>query len=188
MWIDNAAFTTVLLSAAIAAGCSNGHPAAKPADVSSASSIERAGTLSVTAFRFSGWHDESFHYLPSLSVTAPSTGRPVSVQRVDFTADEAGTRRLLKGVRYAAAQRIQPGGTLELVTDRPPIWRRLLHTLITSRLIMRGASTSAASPVRAPRVPRRAAPAPRARRSPGQRLSGTGPAGSPGNTAAAADT
>ena len=82
-----------------------------------ASSTDRAGTLSVTAFRFSGWHDESFHYLPALSVTAPSTGRPVFVQRVDFTADDAGGRRLLKGVRYAAAQRVQPGGTIELVSD-----------------------------------------------------------------------
>ena len=93
------------------------HPAARAADASSASSTERAGTLSVTAFRFSGWHDESFHYLPALSVTAPSTGRPVFVQRVDFTADDAGSRRLLKGVRYAAAQRVQPGGTVELVSD-----------------------------------------------------------------------
>ena len=46
----------------------------------------------------------------------PFDGRPVSVQRVDFTADDAGTRRLLKGVRYAAAQRVQPGDTIELVS------------------------------------------------------------------------
>jgi hypothetical protein len=39
------------------------------------------------------------------------------VQRVDFTADDAGTRRLLKGVRYTTAQRVQPGGTVELVSN-----------------------------------------------------------------------
>ena len=72
----------------------------------------------MTAFHLSGWHDETFHYLPVLSVTAPSeSGRPVFVQRVDFTAEDAGSRRLLKGVRYAAAKRVQPGGTVELVSD-----------------------------------------------------------------------
>lgn len=70
----------------------------------------------MTAFRFSGWHDESFHYLPRLSVTSPANGRPVFVQRVDFTAEDAGTRRLLKGVRYAAAPRVLPGSTVELVS------------------------------------------------------------------------
>jgi hypothetical protein len=119
MWTDRAACATAVLCAAIAPGCSGYQPAASAsaADPSSAHAIDRAGTLSVTAFRFSGWHDESFHYLPALSVTAPSNGRPVSVQRIDFTADDAGTRRLLKGVRYAAAQRVQPGSTVELVTD-----------------------------------------------------------------------
>jgi hypothetical protein len=41
----------------------------------------------------------------------------VFVQRVDFTADDAGTRRLLKGVRYDPPQRIEPGNTAELVSD-----------------------------------------------------------------------
>ena len=68
-------------------------------------------------FRFSGWHDDSFHNLPALSVTAPSSGRPVLVQRLDFTADDPGSRRLLKGGRYETAQRVQPGGTVELVSD-----------------------------------------------------------------------
>jgi hypothetical protein len=120
VWIAHAACAAALLSAAIAAGCSNGHDAARAADASSASSTDRtdrAGTLSVTTFRFSGWHDDSFHYLPALSVTAPSSGRPVLVQRVDFTADDPGSRRLLKGVRYATAQRVQPGGTVELVSN-----------------------------------------------------------------------
>lgn len=71
----------------------------------------------MTTFRLSGWHDETFHYLPALSVTAPSIGRAVSVQRVDFAVDDAGTRRLLRGVRYAAPQRVQPGGTIELVSN-----------------------------------------------------------------------
>ena len=117
MGTPRAACATALLSAAIAAGCSNSNTAAKTPDASSSSSADRAGTLSVTAFRFSGWHDESFHYLPALSVAAPVTGRPVFVQRVDFTAEDAGARRLLKGVRYAAGQRVQPGSTLDLVSD-----------------------------------------------------------------------
>lgn len=106
-----------LLSASIATGCLNNGPAVKAADASDHPSPERAGTLSVTALRFSGWHDERFHYLPALSVTAPPTGRPVFVQRVDFTAEDTGTRRLLKGVPYRAAPRVQPGGTVELVSD-----------------------------------------------------------------------
>jgi hypothetical protein len=112
-----AACATALLSAAIAAGCSNSNTAAKTPEASSSSSADRAGTLSVTAFRLSGWHDEGFHYLPALSVAAPASSRPVFVQRVDFTAEEAGSRRLLKGVRYASAQRVQPGGTVELVPE-----------------------------------------------------------------------
>ena len=114
------ACAATLLAAAMMPGCSSADRTARAADASSASLTERAGTLSVTAFRFTGWHDDSFHYLPALSVTAPSIGRPVFVQRVDFTADEAGSRRLLKGVRYAAAKRVQPGGTVELVSDAGP--------------------------------------------------------------------
>src|SRR5687768_5657007 len=105
MPIERATCAMALLCAAFT-GCSNTHSAARAADPSPASSTERAGTLSVTAFRFGAWHDETFHYLPALSVTAPATGRPVFVQRVDFTAEDAGTRRLLKGVRYAAALRV----------------------------------------------------------------------------------
>ena len=108
---------TALLSAAIAVGCGKGHDAARAADASSAASTVRAGTLTVTTFRFSGWHDDSFHYLPALSVTAPLSGRPVLVQRVDFTVDDPGSRRLLRGVRYATAPRVQPGSTVELVSN-----------------------------------------------------------------------
>lgn len=121
MWIARKACATALLSAAIAAGCGGTHSAATAADESNASSTDRAATLSVTAFKFSGWRDESFHYLPALTVAAPSAGRPVFVQRVDFTVDEAGTRRLLKGVRYATPQRVQPGGIIELVSDEATV-------------------------------------------------------------------
>ena len=107
----------MLLSAAIAAGCRNHHSTADAAEASGASPGVRVGTLSVTAFRFTGWHDDRFHYVPALSVAASASGRPVLVQRVDFTAEDAGARRLLKGVRYAAAPRVQPGGSLELLTD-----------------------------------------------------------------------
>jgi hypothetical protein len=117
MAIGRAASAAALLVAAIAAGCSNSHTATRAADTSRASSADRAGTLSVSQFRISGWRDASFHYLPTLSVTAPSTGGAVLVLRVDFTADDAGTRRLLKGVRYAAERRVQPGGTVDLVSE-----------------------------------------------------------------------
>jgi hypothetical protein len=111
------ACATALLVATIAIGCSPRSPEATVAEASSASPAAQAATLSVTALRFSGWHDETFHYLPALSVTAPAGGRPVFVQRVDFTAEDAGTRRLLKGIRYDAPQRVQPGKTVELISD-----------------------------------------------------------------------
>ena len=116
MWIERAACATALLSAAIAAGCSTGHSTGSAAvDASKAATTDRAATLSVSTFRLSGWHDGTYHYLPALSVTAPPTGRAVLVQRVDFTTDDSGTRRLLKGVQYAAALRVHPGGTVALV-------------------------------------------------------------------------
>ena len=119
MWIARAASMTALLCAAIAAGCGSNQPAAEAADRSSGSvrdrPDDRVRTLKVAAFSVTGWHDGSFHYEPALSVSAPSTGRVVFVQRIDFTADDAGARRLLKGIRYAAGQRVQPGGTVELV-------------------------------------------------------------------------
>lgn len=116
MSVDRAACAASLLSVAIAFGCIDIRPAAE-AEGSNASLAERAGTLSVTTFRLSGWHDESFHYLPALSVTAPPIGRRVFVERVDFTADDTGATRLLKGIRYDAVQQVQPGGTIELVSD-----------------------------------------------------------------------
>ena len=89
-----------------------------PAEAPSASSTDRAGTLSVTAFRFSGWHDETFHYLPVLSVTASSKAAGLcSSSESTSPRRMRAARRLLKGVRYAAAKRVQPGGTVELVSD-----------------------------------------------------------------------
>ena len=115
------ACAAALLSAAIAVACTDSHPAAKTAEVLKVSSTtDRAGALSVTSLRISGWHDESFHYLPALSVTASPTGRSVLVQRVDFTVDDAGGRRLLKGVEYGSAPRIAPGRTVELVPAGDP--------------------------------------------------------------------
>jgi hypothetical protein len=107
-----------LMSAAIAMGCSNG-PARTPdgAGAVSAHALERAGTLSVSALDFNGWHDGNFHYLPTLTVTAPSAGRAVFVQRVDFTTEATGASRLLKGIRYEGARRVQPGGSVALVPD-----------------------------------------------------------------------
>jgi hypothetical protein len=115
------ACAAALLSATIAVGCTDSHPAAKAAHALRASSTtDHAGALSVSALRISGWHDESFHYLPALSVTASPTGRSVLVQRVDFTIDDAGSRRLLKGVEYASAPRVPPGRTVELVPAGDP--------------------------------------------------------------------
>ena len=112
-----AASIAALLAAAIGAGCTTGQSPATAAERSGASSAGQASALAVTRFVISGWRDGSFHYVPTLSVTAPSAGRAVLVQRVDFTADDAGSRRLLKGVRYPAARRVQPGGTTDLVSE-----------------------------------------------------------------------
>lgn len=112
-----AASIAALCALAIASGCSAGQPKATAAEQRGPSTAERAGALSVSEFRVSGWRNGSFHYIPTLSVTAPASGRAVLVQRVDFTADDAGSRRLLKGVRYPAARRVQPGGTVDLVSD-----------------------------------------------------------------------
>lgn len=112
MWTARPACVVALLSV-VAASCSRDHSPGR-ADASRVSA-DPAGALSITTFSFRGWHDESFHYLPALAVTASATGRPVFVQRVDFTAEDAGTLRLLKGIRYAAAHRVQPGATVELV-------------------------------------------------------------------------
>jgi hypothetical protein len=121
MGIARGASAAALLSAAIATGCSNGHRAGAAAQASNASSADRrtdrAGALSVTVFRIRGWHNGSYHYMPTLSVTVPSTAGAVLVQRVDFTADDAGVRRLLRGVRYAAERHVKPGGTVDLVSD-----------------------------------------------------------------------
>jgi hypothetical protein len=119
MWSGRAASAAALLSAAIALGCSNSHGAgAEAANASSTGrGTDRVGTLSVIVFRISGWHDGSYHYVPTLSVMAPSTARAVLVQRIDFTADDAGGRRLLRGVRYADERRVRPGATVDLVSD-----------------------------------------------------------------------
>src|SRR5690349_5806131 len=106
-----------LMSAAMAIGCSDGRAQA-PNDAGAVSShtLERAGTLSVSALDVTGWHDSTFHYVPALTVTAPMTGRAVFVQRVDITTDGSGAR-LLKGIRYDGARRIQPGGSVALLPD-----------------------------------------------------------------------
>ena len=46
---------------------------------------------------------------------ASAAGRAVLVQGIDFTTDENGGRRLLKGIRYDDLRRIQPGGSATLV-------------------------------------------------------------------------
>jgi hypothetical protein len=117
MAMRRAVSIAALLAAAIGAGCTGSQPPAMLTQPPGASSAGRAGTLSVTEFSISGWRDGSFHYVPTLSVAAPSTGRAVLVQRVDFTADDAGSRRLLRGVRYPVARRVPPGGTADLVSD-----------------------------------------------------------------------
>ena len=122
----HAACAAALVPAAIVLACSGSHSATTVVDAAGATGTERAGTLSVSMLRVSGWHDERFHYLPDLSVTAASPGRAVAVQRVDFTVDDAGSRHLLRGVQYAAPPRVQPGHTIDLVpagdsTDRAEI-------------------------------------------------------------------
>lgn len=118
MWVERAACAAVLLSAAVVLGC-GGRSTVPDAEASSApESGDRAGSLSVRAFRVSGWYDDGFHYLPALSVAAASGSRPVFVQRVDFTAEDAGARRLLTGIRYPASKRVAPGAAVDLVADQ----------------------------------------------------------------------
>jgi len=121
MWIGRAPCAQVLLFAAIAARCGSSSPAAQMPDPPAPAPIsvraDRASSLSVRTFRFTGWQDEIFHYLPMLSVAAPSSGRPIFVQRLDFTVDDAGARRLLKGVRYTSPPRVSPGGAVDLAAD-----------------------------------------------------------------------
>jgi hypothetical protein len=137
MRAESMACAVALLSATVVTGCGSGNTAAGAGGSSERVYANRAGTLSVSAFRVSGWQDESFHYLPALSVAAPSSGRPVFVQRVDFTAEDAGARRLLKGIRYATSKRVPPGSAVDLVTgaesaDPPEIASPIVLTSITA--------------------------------------------------------
>jgi hypothetical protein len=77
------------------------------------------GGLTVTSFNLTGWKDESYHYLPTLSVTVPSDARPVFVQEVGFTAVVGGRSTSVGGVRYGVGKLVGPGQTLDLMTDPP---------------------------------------------------------------------
>ena len=100
--------------------CGHANPAA-PAPLAGGDRAEQpalAGGLTISAFSLTGWKDQSFHYVPMLSVRLASDAQPVSVQQINLTAIVDGRSRPLAGVRYGDAKTLQPGQTLDLATDR----------------------------------------------------------------------
>jgi hypothetical protein len=88
----------------------------------SSTSQNLSNALSVTAFSLQGWQDGTFHYLPTVSVSVPSTGSTVYVQRVDFTTSKSGATTRLTGIAFGSPQRVvSPGGTLDLFKGLPPL-------------------------------------------------------------------
>ena len=115
------AFAVLILS--LSAGCGK-NPAAptSTAGMPSSTSQNLSNALSITAFSLQGWHDDVFHYLPTVSVSVPSTGGTVYAQRVDFTTSNSGATTRLTGIAFGSPQRVvSPGGTLDLLKGLPPV-------------------------------------------------------------------
>ena len=115
------AYAVLILS--LSAGCGR-NPAAPTVASGTPSSTSQglSHALSMTEFSLQGWHDDVFHYLPSVSVSAPSTGATVNVQRIDFSTSNGGATTRLAGIVFGIPQRVvSPGGTLDLLTGVPPV-------------------------------------------------------------------
>ena len=114
--------TCAVLVLSLSTGCGK-NPAA-PTSVSgmpSSTSQSLSNALSITAFSLQGWHDDTFHYLPTASVSVPSTGATVYVQRIDFSTSNSGATTRLTGITFGSPQRVvSPGGTLDLLKGLPP--------------------------------------------------------------------
>jgi hypothetical protein len=123
MWMTCAPRATVLLAAAIAAGCGSKNAVAPTGATSipPATAASLTGALSVAAFTLTGWHDGTFHYFPTVSVAAPSTGRTVYVQRIAFSAENRGVTSNVGGITFVSPQRVVvPGGTVDLLKGPSP--------------------------------------------------------------------
>jgi hypothetical protein len=115
------AYAVLILS--LSAGCGR-NPAAPTVASGTPSSTSQglSNALSMTEFSLQGWHDDVFHYLPSVSVSAPSTGATINVQRIDFSTSNGGATTRLAGIVFGIPQRVvSPGGTLDLLTGMPPV-------------------------------------------------------------------
>ena len=113
----------VLLILSLSAGCGK-NPAAptSASGMPSSTSQNLSNALSITEFSLQGWHDGIFHYLPTVSVSVPSTGGTVYVQRVAFTTSNRGATTNLTGIAFGSPQRVvSPGGTLDLLKGLPPV-------------------------------------------------------------------
>jgi len=111
----------VLLILSLSAGCGKNPAAPTPAaGMPSSTSQSLSNTLSITEFSLQGWHDGMFHYLPTVSVSVPSTGGTVYVQRVAFTTSNRGATTNLTGIAFGSPQRVvSPGGALDLLNSMP---------------------------------------------------------------------
>ena len=115
------AYAVLILS--LSAGCGK-NPAAptSASGMPSSTSQSLSNALSVREFSLQGWQDGTFHYLPTVSVSVPSTGSTVYVQRVDFTTSKSGVTTRLTGIAFGSPQRVvSPGGTLDLLKGMPPV-------------------------------------------------------------------
>ena len=115
------AYAVLILS--LSAGCGKNPVAPTSASgVPSSTSQNLSDAFSITAFSLQGWHDDTYHYFPTVSVSVPSTGGTVYVQRVDFTTSNSGATTRLTGIAFGSPQRVvSPGGTLDLLKGLPPV-------------------------------------------------------------------
>jgi len=115
---------SVLVILSLSAGCRGKNPAAPTAASGPPppTSENLTNALSLTDFSLTGWHDGTFHYLPMVSVSAPSTGGTIYVQRVAFTTSTSGAPTNLVGILFGSPRRVvSPGGTLDLFKGVSPV-------------------------------------------------------------------
>jgi hypothetical protein len=112
----------VLLMLSLSAGCSQNPSAPTTVSAPSSTSPNLSNALSITEFSLQGWQDGIFHYLPTVSVSAPSTGGTVDVARVEFTASNGVTTTRLTGIVFGMPRRVAaPGDTVDLFKGMPPV-------------------------------------------------------------------
>jgi hypothetical protein len=123
MRIAAATCAYVLMMLSLSVGCGK-NPSAPTATVGvpPSTSPNLSNALSITEFSLQGWQDGIFHYLPAVSVSAPSTGGTVEVQRVDFTTSNGAATTRLTSIAFGSPRRVvAPGDTLDLFKGMPPV-------------------------------------------------------------------